>query len=85
MQESIFVFALSMNPKSKLFALPEPWYTLVNVSLELPVGDDEGGDDGSEFLSRNSLGIVLLLSILLLIRTGPSSRYHDIHFVYLVH
>ena len=79
-----------MNPKSTLFALPEPWYTLVNVSLELPVGDDEGGDDEggddegvddeggddeggddeggddeSEFLSRDSLGMVLLLSILL--------------------
>jgi hypothetical protein len=73
-----------MNPKSTLVALPEPWYTLVNISSELPVG--EWGDE-PEFPSPDWLRMFLLLSELLLKETGtePSNRCYDIHFHYVIH
>src|SRR5215210_2170745 len=80
--ESIFAFALSTNCSSTLIAKSEPWYTSVNVSSELPVGDGVDGD-GYWSLSMDSLGLVLLLSILLLTRTGPPNRCHDTYTTYL--
>src|SRR5919112_3045747 len=43
MTESIFALALSMNRRISLFALSEPWYTLVNDGLVLgPSAVDNG-------------------------------------------
>src|SRR5919112_6557525 len=57
MTESIFALALSMNRRISLFALSEPWYTLVNDGLVL--GPSIG--NSSEFVL-----LVLLLEFLLL-------------------
>jgi hypothetical protein len=51
MTESILVLALSTNRKISLFALSEPWNTLVNVLMGLTAWDNWLSEFASRLLS----------------------------------
>ncbi len=69
-----------MNCKITVFALSEPWYTLVNALLKLSIDDD---DEEFGFLFNNSFWLLLLLFKLGSI-TGPHNHCQDIHLRPLV-
>jgi hypothetical protein len=77
MTESILVLALSMNREISLFALSEPWNTLVNVLMGLTAWDNWL----FEFLFDDSW---LLLLILDTIQDLPKTIMTDINYILVI-